>query len=61
LCLGNGYGEEWPVEAAKRGLPNLPNTPAAIATFNSAANKAVFEAFGVLSNAEVVAGHPVHI
>ena len=31
---GNGYSDEWPVEAAKRGLPNLKDTPTALATFN---------------------------
>ena len=31
---GNGYSDEWPVEAAKRGLPNLTDTPTALATFN---------------------------
>merc|ERR1711972_1052737 len=32
---GNGYSDEWPVEAAKRGLPNLKDTPSALATFDS--------------------------
>merc|ERR1711972_7236 len=36
IFTGNGYSAEWPVEAAKRGLSNLNNTPLAIATFNSA-------------------------
>ena len=31
---GNGYSDEWPVEAAQRGLPNLTDTPTALATFN---------------------------
>ena len=31
---GNGDSDEWPVEAAKRGLPNLKDTPTALATFN---------------------------
>ena len=26
---GNGYSDEWPVEAAERGLLNLRNTPEA--------------------------------
>ena len=26
---GNGYSAEWEAEAAKRGLPNKKNTPAA--------------------------------
>jgi len=50
---GNGYSEEWPVEAAKRGLPNLTNTPKALAHFNSEKNKALFTKMGVFTNEEV--------
>jgi len=52
IFTGNGYGSEWPVEAAKRGLPNLRTTPDAVATFNSDGNKAVFSSMGVLSPEE---------
>ena len=31
IFTGNGYSAEWPVEAAKRGLPNLNTTPKAVA------------------------------
>ena len=27
IFTGNGYSAEWPVEANKRGLPNLNTTP----------------------------------
>ena len=47
IFTGNGYGEEWPVEAAKRGLPNLKTTPEATAAFASEKNVAVFETMGV--------------
>jgi len=33
IFTGNGYSEEWPVEAAKRGLSNLRTTPEAIKAF----------------------------
>jgi len=52
---GDGYSEEWQVEAAERGLLNLKTTPEAWATFDAPKNKALFEKFGVLSEAEVVA------
>lgn len=39
---GDCYGAEWPIEAKKRGLPNLEDTPKALATFNSTKNKEVF-------------------
>jgi len=52
---GDGYSDEWPVEAASRGLLNLKNTPEAIATFDNAKNKALFEKFGVFTPAETEA------
>ena len=39
IFTGNGYSAEWPVEAEKRGLPNLNTTPKAIATWTSVKNK----------------------
>jgi len=53
IFTGNGYSAEWPVEAAKRGLSNLRNTPAAVATFNSAANKELFKKMQVCGEDEV--------
>lgn len=52
IFTGNGYSSEWPMEAAARGLPNLHNTPLAIATFNSAKAKALFAEHGVLTAEE---------
>jgi len=43
IFTGNGYSSEWPVEAAKRGLPNLSTTPQAIAAWASDKNKALFD------------------
>ena len=47
IFTGNGYGDEWPIEAEKRGLPNLKTTPEATSAFASEKNVAVFEAMGV--------------
>merc|ERR1719367_962006 len=52
IFTGNGYSAEWPEEAKRRGLPNLNTTPLAVATFNSAKAKAVFEAMKVFSSEE---------
>ena len=41
IFTGNGYSAEWPVEAQKRGLPNLNTTPKAVATWNSDKNKSL--------------------
>merc|ERR1711897_32386 len=46
---GNGYSAEWPVEAKKRGLPNLNTTPLATATFNSQKAKTVFKDMNIFS------------
>lgn len=49
---GNGYSEEWHAEAAKRGLPNVPNAVDALACLNSAKNVDLFTRMQVLSSAE---------
>ena len=45
IFTGNGYSAEWPVEANKRGLPNLNTTPKAVATWNSDKNKYLGDKF----------------
>merc|ERR550514_967292 len=52
IFTGNGYSAEWPVEAAKRGLPNLNTTPMATAVFNSDKAKKVFKDMGVFTDEE---------
>eukprot|EP00419_Tripos_fusus_P066110 CAMPEP_0172928408 /NCGR_PEP_ID=MMETSP1075-20121228/217961_1 /TAXON_ID=2916 /ORGANISM="Ceratium fusus, Strain PA161109" /LENGTH=752 /DNA_ID=CAMNT_0013789695 /DNA_START=58 /DNA_END=2316 /DNA_ORIENTATION=+ len=52
IFTGNGYSAEWPVEAAKRGLPNLNTTPKAIATFASQKNKDLFVKLGIYAEDE---------
>jgi glutamine synthetase len=52
IFTGNGYSAEWPVEARKRGLPNLNTTPLAVATFNSDKAKKVFNQMRIFSDAE---------
>jgi glutamine synthetase len=50
---GNGYSEEWVVEAQKRGLANLKNTPDALKCVMNPENVAVFIKHGVLTNGEI--------
>merc|ERR1719210_2754415 len=52
IFTGNGYSAEWPVEAAKRGLPNLNTTPLAVAAFNTPKAKALFDEMGVFTHEE---------
>jgi len=53
IFTGNGYSDEWPVEAAKRGLPNLKTAPEAARAFNSEKTKAVFKEMGIFEPEEV--------
>ncbi|MEM1056926.1 MAG: glutamine synthetase III [Bacteroidota bacterium] len=50
---GDGYAQAWQDEAAERGLLNLKTTPDALATITDEKNVAVFEAYDVLSEAEL--------
>jgi len=53
LFSGDGYGAEWPAEAAKRGLPNLRDTMSSIAPLQNKANQALFTKYAVLSHVEM--------
>ncbi len=55
LFSGNGYSEEWHVEAAKRGLPNNKSTVVALPALETEKAKKVFSKFGVLSERELAA------
>ena len=50
---GNGYGDEWPVEAEKRGLLNLKSTVDAIPCLTAKKNVDLFKKFGVYSEVEL--------
>ena len=50
---GNGYGEEWPVEAEKRGLLNLKSTPEALPYYTSEKNVALFTRHNVYTPSEM--------
>lgn len=55
IFTGNGYSTEWPVEAKKRGLPNLNTTPLAIDSFTDAKNQEALSSMKVLSYEESAA------
>ena len=57
---GNGYSEEWVEEAARRGLPNLRNTPAALAVLEKAESTRFLTDLGVLSADEVHSRFEIH-
>ncbi|MDO4488580.1 MAG: glutamine synthetase III [Eubacteriales bacterium] len=51
---GNGYGDEWVVEAEKRGLLNIPSTPEAYSHYDDEKNIALLERNGVLCREEII-------
>ena len=50
---GNGYSDEWKVEAERRGLPHAKDTVAALHIWEQPAVKAVFSDRGILSEGEL--------
>jgi len=49
---GNGYSDEWVVEAERRGLPNIKSTVESAKAMISEKNQAVLEKHGVLTKVE---------
>ena len=58
---GNGYTAEWEEEAAKRGLPNKKNTPAALPALIDPKNIELMEDFGVLTKVEMESRYEVEM
>jgi glutamine synthetase len=50
---GNNYSDDWKREAARRGLPNLPDTPSAIAAMASPQTVAFLIEQGIFSEREL--------
>lgn len=61
LFEGNGYGEAWEKEAAKRGLSNNKTTPEALKARVSEKSIALFEEMNVMSKVEVDARYEIEI
>jgi len=55
IFTGNGYSAEWPVEAKKRGLPNLQTTPVAIKAFTEKKSQEALISMNVFSAEECAA------
>ena len=58
---GNGYTAAWEEEAARRGLPNKKNTPAALPALIDPKNIALMEEFGVLTKVEMESRYEVEM
>ena len=58
---GDGYGDAWKKEAAKRKLPNLRTTPEAIKPLVDSKNIALFEKYGVFNAVELKSRYEVFL
>ena len=58
---GNGYSAAWEEEAARRGLPNKKNAPAALPALIDPKNIALMEEFGVLTKVEMDSRYEVEL
>ncbi len=59
LFEGDGYSDAWVVEAKKRGLANVKDTPEALDALITKKSKEVFGAFNVLSERELEARNEI--
>ncbi len=60
LFNGDNYTQEWVAEAARRGLPNLMKTPAALEAIISDKAIRLFEKYNVLSEVEVRSRYAIY-
>lgn len=58
---GNNYSEEWEKEAARRGLPNLKNTPTARREFINEKNIELLTKHGILTKEEIYSRYEINM
>ncbi|MCD8195683.1 MAG: glutamine synthetase III [Lachnospiraceae bacterium] len=58
---GDGYSEEWVVEAEKRGLPNMKTIVDAIPAYTSPSTVEMFEKLGVMTEHELTARREIKL
>ena len=58
---GDGYSDDWQVEAAARGLPNLRTTVDALPVLDTPETKALFAKYGVLNERELASRYEVYL
>ena len=61
LFDGNGYSEEWKVEAVSRGLSNLPATAECLPTYISRKNIELVTRHGIFTEAEFRARYAIYL
>lgn len=58
---GNGYGQEWIEEAARRGLSNITSAPEAYKAIISEKTKALYTSRGILNEREIESRYEIRI
>ena len=58
---GNGYSQEWKLEAAHRGLSNLPSTAECLPSYISPKNVALVTKHGIFTESEFYARHAIYL
>ena len=61
LFHGNGYSDEWKVEAVQRGLSNLPSTADCLPTLIAQKNIDLVQSRGIYTEAELRARYAIHL
>ena len=61
LFEGDGYSDDWEVEAAKRGLSNFKTTPRALKARIDQKSLDLFEEMNVMNNVEVIARYEIEL
>ena len=61
LFHGNGYSDEWKVEAVQRGLSNLPSTADCLPTLIQQKNIELVERHGIYTETELRARYAIHL
>jgi len=61
LFEGDGYSEEWTIEAEKRGLPNVKTTPLALDAMITDKAKRLFETNNVYTHSELEARYEIEL
>jgi glutamine synthetase len=59
LFEGDGYSEEWEIEAEKRGLANIKTTPKALDAYAADKAKKLFEEHSIYNHLELEARHEI--
>ena len=61
LFEGNGYGDDWQIEAEKRGLSNNKNTPEALKIKIDPKTIALYEGLNVMNKVEIEARYEIEV